>query len=160
MQCSHELPLSRHPQINNKKLFRIFVVIVSLLYCLKQNQSISFGPGLLKSTVCVEKEALFSLEKESLLLTKGRMLQGLGITGMRRGIYLALANSLLSVLRSLEQRDTQTAKDAQSPTCKPNTSVIKRSRGLPFSYRSSALCYTHLYRALHTSIQNKSFGCL
>lgn len=72
----------------------------------------------------------------------------------RRGVYLALENSLLSVLSSLEQCDIQTTRDAQSPTCKTNTSVIKRFT------RSSALCYTYLYKALDTSIQNKSFGCL
>lgn len=69
---------------------------MSLLYCLKQKQSNSFGPGLLKSTVCVKKEALFFLEKESLLSLNSHMLQGLGINGMEKR-YVSYTSNLIAI---------------------------------------------------------------
>lgn len=133
-------------------MFRISVVVVSLLDHIKQKHSNSFGPGLLKSTVCVKKEILVSLGKESLLSWISRKLQGLGITGMEKrffphsGKFNDTSSELSGAMWQVKQQELL------SPTCKPNSSVIETSNSFLLFWRASALCYTHLHKALATPI--------
>lgn len=134
-------------------MLRIVVVIVSLLYRLKQKQPISFGPGLLKIYSLCQKGGYFSLKKNVSFHKEVTCYRGWASLEWRRGIYLTLAIHWILALSSLEQCDkSNSKKEMLSPICKSNASVIKRPKDFPVSCRSSALCCTHLYKAFNRSI--------
>lgn len=141
-----------------KKLFRISVVAVSLLYHFKHKQSTSFGPGLLNLQFVSKRRLCFSLKKTLSFPKEVACYKGWASLEWRKGVNLTLTKS--SAPSTLKQYDKSNSKRC---SVQPGNLILVLLKDLKVYHTPvdlSALCSTHLNKALDIFIYNKTLAAL